>query len=153
MSWLIDALFAPEVLVVAITAVVAIGLGIWIGRGTVQRPRPQPARSLQRSGITAEQLRNELRKYAAQQPAVQAAPPAPAAPAKPMIKHVQDPKLLQEHTDLRHRLEDLTNDQQQSAVTIYALNRRNEGLAQSLQERDQLLGHLERQVLGAGSYA
>jgi chromosome segregation ATPase len=119
----------------------------------VQRPKPQPAPSLQRSGITVDQLRNELRKYAAQQPANAAAAPAAAPAAKPVIKHVQDPKLLQERTQLQRQLEDLTNDLQQSAVTIDALNRRNEGLAQSLQERDQLLGHLERQVLGANPYS
>lgn len=136
MSWFIDTVFTPEVLILVITAVVALAFGICIGRGTVERVEAPQVPSLQRNGISVEQLRQELSMFAKELPATASLPV------------VNTSATDQERDLLQDQLEDVANDLQESAVTIDAQKRRNAELAQAIKDRDELLGHIQRQVLG-----
>ncbi|MGO1319486.1 MAG: hypothetical protein ACTII7_09450 [Galactobacter sp.] len=136
MSWFIDTVFTPEVLILVITAVVALAFGICIGRGTVERVEAPQVPSLQRNGISVEQLRQELSMFAKELPATASLPV------------VNTSATDQERDLLQDQLEDVANDLQESAVTIDAQKRRNAELAQAIKDRDELLGHIQRHVLG-----
>lgn len=141
MDWLSE-FFTPNVLVLIVTALVALGFGLWIGRGTVSRPEPEPVRPV-RPGVNLHQLRTELNavvndKIAPLMEQIPAVSPNAGA----------DPATQQELDSVRDQLEDVTNDLHESRVTIDALRRRNESLAQAVAERDELVTHLGRQVVG-----
>lgn len=143
MTWLFDTLLTPTALVLVVTALVAGGFGIWIGRSTVPAPAP-PAPP--KPGVTVHQLRRELNALVASN----LAPSGSNQSSTQVMEPVADPAVALERDRLRDELEDATNDLHESAVSLESLKRRNEALSQAVNERDELIGHLGRQVVGDG---